>query len=479
MTIDYSQKWYVLASVSTGTLLATIDGSIVNVALPTLVRELDTNFATVQWVVLAYLLTLATLLPSIGRLADMIGKKKIYTSGFAIFLVGSALCGLSTNIHMLIAFRVLQAVGATMVLALGLAIITEAFPAAERGRALGIGGTMVSSGIVIGPTLGGLILDLLSWHWIFFVNIPIGLVGILMVIRYVPDVRPTGRQRFDFLGAVTLFFCLLAFLFGLTLGQNAGFGDPRVLGLFLLGAVLLALFIIVERRAEQPMIDLGLFSNREFSVSLITGFLTFVAIAGTTLLMPFYLEDVLQYNTRQVGLLMAVLPVAMGIIAPISGTLSDRIGSRIITAAGLAIMLVGFAVLTRLNVETTALIFALLYLPLGIGMGVFQSPNNSAIMGAAPPGKLGVVSGMLALNRTLGQTTGIALIGAIWAALTVYHAGPAVTTATEAAPEAQVAALQSTFFVSAAIMAVALALAVWRLLKGKEVGETVTSKQVT
>jgi MFS family permease len=171
--------------------------------------------------------------------------------------------------------------------------------------------------------------------------------------------------------------------------------------------------------------------------------------------------------------------VAMGIIAPISGTLSDRIGSRIITAAGLAIMLVGFAVLTRLNVETTALIFALLYLPLGIGMGVFQSPNNSAIMGAAPPGKLGVVSGMLALNRTLGQTTGIALIGAIWAALTVYHAGPAVTTATGAAPEAQVAALQSTFFVSAAIMAVALALAVWRLLKGKEVGETVTSKQVT
>ena len=465
-TIDYSRKWYVMAAVSTGTLLATIDGSIVNVALPTLVRELQTDFATVQWVVLAYLLALATLLPSVGRLADMIGKKQIYTLGFVVFTLGSFLCGLAGTVHQLIFFRVVQAIGATMILALGSAIVTEAFPSGERGRALGITGTMVSIGIVIGPTLGGLLIDLFSWHWIFFVNIPIGILGVLMIMRFVPDIKPKGKQRFDYLGALTLFLCLLAFLSGLTLGQSAGFSDLRVLGLFALGALLLGLFIVVEKRAAQPMIDLTLFRNLEFSTSLVTGYLTFVAVAGALILMPFYLENVLGYSTRQVGLLIAVLPISMGVIAPIAGSLSDRLGTRIITVAGLVILLIGYAVLSTLSAQTTALTFVLLLLPIGVGMGIFQSPNNSTIMGAASPDKLGIVSGMLALNRTLGQTTGIAVMGAVWAALTLYFAGPAaISNAAGAAAPAQVAALQYTFIVMAAVILVALLLAIGSLIK--------------
>jgi EmrB/QacA subfamily drug resistance transporter len=465
-TIDYSRKWYVMAAVSMGTLLATIDGSIVNVALPTLVRELQTDFATVQWVVLAYLLALSTLLPSIGRMADMVGKKRIYMLGFVVFTIGSFLCGLASTVHLLIAFRVVQAVGATMIMALGSAIVTESFPASERGRALGITGTMVSIGIVIGPTLGGLLIDAFSWHWIFFVNIPIGILGVLMIMRYVPDIKPKGRQRFDFLGAITLFFCLLAFLFALTLGQGAGFRDPRVAALFVLGALLLGLFIVLEKRSEQPMIDLTLFKNPEFSVSLATGYLTFVAIAGTLILIPFYLENVLGYSTRQTGLLIAVLPLSMGIVAPISGSLSDRMGSRIITVAGLVILLLGYAGLSRLNGQTSGLVFALLFFPVGVGMGIFQSPNNSAIMGAASADKLGIVSGMLALNRTLGQTTGIAIMGAIWAALAVYFAQPlAVASAAEAPAPAQVAALQNTFIVISAVILAALLLGFWALLK--------------
>ena len=465
-TIDFSRKWYVMAAVSMGTLMATIDGSIVNVALPTLVRELKTDFATVQWVVLAYLLALATLLPSVGRLADMIGKKQIYTLGFVIFTLGSFLCGLASNIYTLILFRVVQAVGATMILALGVAIVTESFPSSERGRALGIAGTMVSIGIVIGPTLGGFIIDAFSWKWIFFVNIPIGILGILMIIRFVPDIKPKGKQRFDYLGAITLFLCLLSFLSALTMGQSAGFADIRVLILFVLGTLLLGLFIVVEKRAEQPMIDLTLFRNLEFSISLITGYLTFVAIAGTLILTPFYLENVLGYNTRQVGLLIAVLPISMGIIAPISGSISDRFGTRIITVIGLIILLFGYAALTTLDIQTSAIYFALLFLPIGLGMGIFQSPNNSAIMGTAPPDKLGIVSGMLALNRTLGQTTGIAIIGAIWASLTVYYAKPSqITTATDALAPAQVAALQNTFIIITGIILSALLLAIWALLK--------------
>jgi len=465
-TIDYSRKWYVMAAVSMGTLLATIDGSIVNVALPTLVRELQTDFATVQWVVLAYLLTVATLLPSVGRLADMIGKKQIYTLGFVGFTLGSFLCGLAPTIHLLIAFRMLQAVGATMILALGSAIVTESFPSSERGRALGITGTMVSIGIVIGPTLGGFILDGFSWHWIFFVNIPIGIVGTLMTIRFVPDIKPMGRQQFDFLGAVTLFLCLLAFLFALTLGQNAGFADIRVLGLFVAGILLLGAFIVVEKRAQQPMIDLTLFRDLEFSSGLVTGFLTFIAIAGTLILMPFYLENVLGHNTRQVGLLMAVLPVAMGIVAPFAGSMSDRVGTRIITVVGLVILFFGYAGLTRLTIQTGALTFALLMVPVGVGMGTFQSPNNSAIMGSAPPGKLGIVSGMLALNRSLAQITGIAIIGAVWAALTLSYAPSSqITNAADASAPAQVTALQHTFIVVAAVILAALLIAVWTLMK--------------
>lgn len=467
--INYDRKWYVMTAVAMGTLLATIDGSIVNVALPTLVRELNTNFATVQWVVLAYLLTVTTLLLSVGRLADMIGKKQIYTAGFIVFTLGSFLCGLASNVFVLILMRVIQALGATMVFALGTAIVTESFPPQERGRALGIIGTVVSIGIVIGPTLGGLIIDVFSWHWMFFINIPVGIAGILMIIRFVPNIKPEGRQKFDFLGAITLFLSLLLLLAALTVGQNLGFTDIRILALFVIGVACLALFILVEKRAQQPMIDLSLFRQSLLSINLITGFMIFIAISGVMILIPFYLENILGYSTRQVGLLIAVLPISMGIIAPISGSLSDRFGTRIMAVIGLGVLLFGFSLLTTLSVHTSALNFVLLYIPLGVGMGIFQSPNNSAIMGAAPPDKLGVVSGMLALNRTLGQTTGIAIIGAIWAGLTIYYAQPAViTSATDALPAAQVAALQNSFMFIAAVILLALGLAIWALVKGAQ-----------
>ena len=464
--IDYSRKWYVMAAVSMGTFLATIDSSIVNIALPTLVRELNTDFATVQWVVLAYLLTLSTLLLSVGRLADMKGKKRIYTLGFVIFTIGSVLCGLASNIYMLILFRVIQAIGATMILALGMAIVTEAFPPSERGKALGITGTMVSIGIVIGPTLGGLIIDVLAWNWIFYVNLPIGLIGIFMVTRFVPDTKPVGKQKFDFLGALVMLLCLLAFLLALTFGQNIGFTDPRILSLFALSIALLVGFLFIEKHATQPMIDLSLFRNSLFNINLSTGFITFVAIAGTIILMPFYLENVLNYSTREVGILIAIVPISMGIIAPIAGSMSDRFGTRPITVIGLVILLIGYAALSTLSMMTSTIGYLLRFLPIGLGMGVFQSPNNSAIMGTAPKDRLGIVSGMLAVNRTLGQTTGIAILGALWAARAIAYASPIPTdSATNAPAPAQVAALRDTFLFIVILIIAALGLAVWALIK--------------
>ncbi|HSO28106.1 MAG TPA: MFS transporter [Anaerolineales bacterium] len=464
--IDYSRKWFVLSAVGMGIFLATIDGSIVNVALPTLAEDLSASFALVQWVVLAYLLTITTLMLSFGRYADMIGKKPIYVTGFAVFTVGSVLCGLAPNVQWLIGFRVLQAVGAAMLMALGMAIITEAFPPQERGRALGISGAIVSIGIVLGPTLGGLIIKQFSWHWIFFVNLPVGVAGTWMARRYVPAIRPEGGQKFDFVGALTLLLGLLAFLLGLTLGPDWGFADGRVLGLLAAAAFFLGLFVFAETRVEQPMVDLRLFRNSLFTINLATGFISFISIAGTLILMPFYLENVLGYATDQVGLLLAVVPISLGLTAPISGSLSDRYGSRPITMIGLAVLTAGFLAVRTISVDTTAVGYVLRFLPVGLGLGIFQSPNNSAIMGTAPRRRLGIVSGMLAITRTLGQTTGIAILGAVWSSRVFYHAGQVLPAGATTAPAAdQVAGLQDTFLLVVVLVFLGFVLATWALIE--------------
>ena len=475
--IDYHRKWYVMIAIAIGIFMSTIDSSIVNVALPTLVIDLDTDLPTIQWIVLAYLLTLSTFLLSVGRLADMKGKKSIYTSGFLIFTLGSLFCGISSNVNWLIASRVLQAIGATMILGLGTAIVTEAFPPRELGLALGVTGTMVSIGIVIGPTLGGLLLSIANWHWIFFVNLPLGILGIYLAVRFIPATKPHGGQRFDYPGAFALLLSLLLFLFSLTFGQQEGFNSPRILIMLILSALSLCAFVLIEQRSSQPMIDLKLFRDRLLSINLITGFITFFAIAGTTFLMPFYLENAMGFDERQVGLLLATVPIAMGIVAPISGTLSDRLGSRRIAVIGLLILLVGYYLTSNLNMQTNALEYVLRFLPIGLGMGIFQSPNNSAIMGAAPKERLGVVSGILAINRTIGQITGIAILGAIWSSqVTKYTAEGLRIDATNAPSPLQVAGLQSTLMVTVLLISLALGLSIWALIQEHHDRSTITVK---
>ncbi len=464
-SVDYRCKWFVMAAVAMSIFLGTIDGSIVNIAQPTLVDVFRTQFAVVQWVTLSYLLVITTLLLSIGRLADIRGKKPLFIAGLVVFTVGSVLCGLAPDIWWLIGLRVVQAIGAAMCTALGVAIVTEAFPPHERGRALGITGAVVSVGIIAGPTIGGFLIDALSWHWIFFVNLPVGIIGIVLALRYVPAFRPPGGQRFDYPGAVTLGISLLALLLALTIGQEVGFAAPAIVLLFALWLITLVAFVWIEWRTAQPMIDLRLFRNPLFSVNILTGFITFVAIAGTIQLAPFYLQNVLGYPTTQIGLLMAVVPVALGVLAPISGTLSDRFGTRPIAVLGLVALLVGYIAVSTLGTHTTALGYLLRFLPVGIGMGIFQSPNNSAIMGAAPRERLGVASGLLSVTRTLGQTVGLAIFGAIWASRVYGYAGAArPETATSAPLEAQVAALQDTILAIVGLIALALVLSIWGLL---------------
>jgi len=463
-----TRKWAILSAVGMGVFLATIDSSIVNVALPTLVESFHTRFATVQWVVLSYLLTLATLLLTIGRWADIIGKRPIYLGGMLIFTAGSFLCGISLTIHWLIFFRVVQAIGAAMMISLGAGIITEAFPFEERGKALGITGSIVSIGIITGPTVGGLIIDLISWHWIFFVNVPVGILGSVMVYRYIPRSQARKDQRFDFYGAATLFISLISFLLALTLGQGRGFTHPLIISLLSIWAVFFLLFLLIEIRINQPMVDLQLFRNHLFSLNLFTGFIIFVCLGGTIILMPFYLQNVLGFAPRKVGLLLATVPLAGGITSPLAGMLSDRYGTRPISTVGLLMMLVGIISLLTLNTNTEALGYILCFIPVGLGIGIFQSPNNSAIMSAAPAEKLGIASSLLSLTRTLGQTSGIAALGAFWVSRVSAYAGSSfVMGVTRTDPVAQVKGLHDTFGVVIGFITIAIVLSARALLKEK------------
>ena len=458
--VDYGRKWYVLVAIAMAIFLGTIDGSIVNVALPTLVDEFDTTFNVAQWVVLAYLLTQATLTLGFGRLGDMIGKKPIFTTGFMVFTIGSVLAGVSPTIGFLIGARVVQALGAAMIFALGFAITTEAFPPSERGKALGINGTTVSLGIMAGPIIGGMILEATDWRWIFFVNLPIGIVGTITAIKFVPNTKPKGKQRFDFAGAGAFFVALLSLLIALTMGQNLGFSDPVIVGAFAVSAVSFVAFVIIERRVSDPMLNLDLFKSRDLTVNLVTGFVGFFALAGLLLLVPFYLTDVMGLSPREIGLVLGAVPITMGIIAPMSGTLSDRVGSRPVTVAGLALMTAAYVIAAFwFGSSTTAIMVIVVGLIIGLGMGIFQSPNNSAILGSVPPEQLGVTSGMLTINRTTASVTGIAVLGTFWAARTAAYGG--VGDAVDAPAAAQAAGLADTMTVAAVLVGLALALGLW------------------
>jgi EmrB/QacA subfamily drug resistance transporter len=456
----YPGKWLTMAGVGTGVLMATLDASIVNISLPTLVEALHTSFATIQWVILSYMLVMTSMVLGVARLGDMFPKKRLYSAGLSVFTAGSLLCGLSPGVGWLIGFRALQGIGAVMMQALGPAIITETFPASERGRALGVSGGIVSVGLAFGPAVGGVLIGLAGWRSVFLVNVPIGLVAAFLVARYVPALPPARHgQSFDALGAGIMLVTLVCYALAMTLGESSGFGT-RVIQVLLLVAVagLIALFL-AENRVAQPMIDPRLFRDVLFTLNLLMGFLVFISMAGV-IIFPFFLQLVKGYRTEQVGLMMMVVPASMGLLAPISGALSDRFGSRGISLIGLAVVVGGCLSISTLHKDVSVLGYIVRMIPLGVGLGIFQSPNNSAIMGAVPRERLGVASGLLALSRILGQCTGLPLMGALFITL-VYRYGhvPPGENLSSATADALVFGTSGTYRIAAVIILVAMVMA--------------------
>jgi EmrB/QacA subfamily drug resistance transporter len=449
-----SKKWWAILGISIGVFIFALDVYIINLALPVMVELLHTNFVTIQWVVLSYLLAIAIFVLSAAKLGDMWSKKRLYIIGMTVFTISSLLCGFAPTVHFLIAFRFLQGIGAAFISGLGTAMIVEVFPPEERGLGLGIRAGVFGLGIMLGPTVGGLLISLGDWPLIFWINIPIGIIGIFMVAYLVPPSVVSGtKQRFDVIGTLILTFTLTCFTLSITLLQHEGLGSTTALILLILSVISLACFLAVEARILEPMLDLKIFRSLEFSLGLALRFLGNFVMAGAILMLPFFLELVKQYPAEQAGMLLAVPPIVIALTAPVAGMLSDRFGARIISLIGLILMASGCWVISTFNAELTILNYIVEITPYALGAGMFQSPNNSAIMGAAPKGQLGTASGLLSLSRILGQTAGVPLVGALFSLVTIASANlTANTDITNAPVEALIFGTQTTFRVVAALL---------------------------
>jgi EmrB/QacA subfamily drug resistance transporter len=443
--------------------MATLDGSIVNISLPKIQESFGVDLATVEWVVVAYLLVVGSVLLPFGRLGEVLTFKRVYLAGFAVFTVASVLCGAAPGAGVLILFRVLQGFGAGMLQAMGPAIVARTFGPGERGRALGINAISVSIGLSLGPALGGLLTEFGSWRAIFLVNLPVGLFAILWAARVLPSERRGDGQSFDIGGAVLSSTALFALLLALINGQAWGWTSTATLGLLAAFAVLGTVFLVVEARVPQPMIALALFRIRAFSAGLASLVIVFSGLFTATFLLPFLLEQGSGFTPLEAGLLLTPIPIATALVAPFSGALSDRVGSRLPASAGIGVMALGLLSLTQLPASFAVPDLAWRLVLVGLGQGLFMSPNSSAILGSVPHNRIGTASGTLAQMRVSGQALGIAISGAIVAVrLPVHLAALGGDGSHSAAGQALALAIQDAFIVAAVLCCIGIVTSVVR-----------------
>jgi EmrB/QacA subfamily drug resistance transporter len=409
------RKWWVLLSVGISSFMAALDASVVNVILPAVQKRFQCHEADVQWTITLYPLAISVLLLTFGRLGDLWGSRKIYVSGFWLFVIGSALCGLSPTIATLVAFRCFQAIGAAMVFASAPALLTLHFPATQRGQAMGMQATMTYLGLALGPSLGGWLAEAFGWQAVFYVNVPVGAVALAAGILFIPKTPTQSHdERFDFFGAGLFMAGLGVMLVGLNRGHDWGWTSWQVGAASAASAALLVAFLVVEMRTLHPMLDLSLFRNRVFSASVVAAVSNYVCMASIAYLMPYYLIEGRGLDMRHAGAMLMVQPLAMALAAPVSGTISDRIRSSLPSVIGMMILAVGTLLLSRLGPDTPFVYVAAAFCVTGLGTGVFISPNNSALMGAAPANRQGIAAGMMATSRNVGAVFGIGLSGAFF-----------------------------------------------------------------
>jgi EmrB/QacA subfamily drug resistance transporter len=411
----------VLFVTTLGAFMTPLDASIVSVALPSISNTFRMGYAGVIWIPVAYLLCLATLLLTFGKLSDVKGRKLFFTSGFALFTVASALCGISQNGGELIFFRGLQGVSAAMIGATSAAIVTDVFPPEKRGKALGINVLAVYTGLAVGPTLGGALVQAFGWRSIFYINVPIGIIVSLIAATRLQESaeHKTHKRHFDLLGAALFTSGLSLVLLGLTLTGSTPWIDPVVIGPLLGGGCLIFLFLGVElRRGEQALLDLDLFrKNRLFAAANFSALLNYTAYFAVPYFLSFYLQTLRSMSPLVTGLTLMAMPVPMAILSPISGWLSDKIGSRLLASTGMGLICVALLFLTQLALSTPLPYLTAVLFLLGVGMGMFSAPNTSSVMGSVDRRHLGIASGTISTMRFVGQSLSLAIMGAVAATI--------------------------------------------------------------
>ena len=411
---EENRRWWTLGALCFALFMIMLDNTVVNVALPAIKSDLGISQSELEWTVAAYALTFASLLLTGGKLGDLLGRRLIFVIGLVVFTLSSLFCGLSGSGTELITARAVQGIGAALMMPSTLSIISATFAVRERGTAIGIWAGVSAMALAIGPLLGGIITEHISWNWIFYVNVPIGAAGVLAAIFVVPESKDTSReQRLDLPGLLTSGIGLFSFVFALIEAHRYGWTSGLILGLFALGTVALAAFVLLERHQRLPMLDLSLFRSGTFTGANVVAILVTLAMFGIFVFFPIYMQTFRGWSPIQAGAALLPWTVMIVIFAPIAGKLSDRVGSRWLIAAGMMTVAACCLLLSTINLHSSFWNLLPAFILGGLGMSFVMTPMSAAVMGAAPVEKAGVASGVLNTFRQVGVALGIAITGAI------------------------------------------------------------------
>ncbi|MCT0958245.1 DHA2 family efflux MFS transporter permease subunit [Weissella cibaria] len=456
--------WLSMTAVGLFTFMSTLDGSIVNIALPVMSKEMNIPMNQATWTVSIYLIVISGLLALFGNLGDQLGKIKIFRIGTVVFTLGSVLAGIDLGLPFLLFARFVQAVGASMTMSNSFGITTTLAPQNLRGRAMSFIAAWVSLGSILGPALGGMLLQNLSWPYIFWINVPIGIIAIVAGAFLLPKSSKQGvKPEIDWWGAISLFLFVAILFLGFNIAQVQGFLAPVPVVTIIIAIIFFVLFVRHELHAEKPLLDLTIFKSKLFTISLITAFLVFVTNFFINVLMPFYLENLRGLSTGTSGMYMLLWPVAMLVFSAVSGTLADKMDREYVTLFSLTVLAVVMFSWFFAGANTPMLVVGLLLAGSGFGMAFFQSPNNALIMSNAPQDKLGVAGSLNALARNLGMITGTTLVTSVLYAVMSAQLGTSVTTYPAKHPEAFVAGMHVAFAVAGILLVIAFIMTYYRV----------------
>lgn len=458
-------RWLILIAVCMFTFMSTLDGSIVNIALPVMSKDLRIPMNQAEWVVSIYLIVICALLLLFGKLGDAYGKIRVFKIGTILFTIGSLLCGLNSGLMFLLGARTLQAVGAAMTMSTNNGIITEVFPFNERGRALGTIGSFVALGSIAGPGVGGLILAHLHWGYIFLINVPVGIIAILLGMKVLPKDITLSKQKIDKTGSFLFALVMVTLFAGVFLGQEIGFAKVSVLVLFVVALVSFIGFIKVELHVERPVLDLQIFRNTSFTISIFCAFLIFVANFFFNVISPFYLENARGLAANYAGYVLMTFPIVQVVVAPIAGAVSDKIGPKLLTFIGLILISISQIGYMFMNLATPMWIFMLFVGLVGLGNGIFQAPNNTIVMNSVEVKDLGIAGGINALARELGMIIGISAATTVLFSSMSHTAEHTVTSYIPSQPGLFISGMRVAFMVSLVICLVATVITGVRLLR--------------